>query len=193
MYGTRVVIACKKTTTIKQIKSMMNKAGYLVIGEATDGQRALQLIRTTQPDLVLVDLTLPSLSGGELAQNIEDAGLAPVLVLVSPTERSIAREAIHSKIYSYALFPIDEGGLLAAIDSAMANFRRIGQMAQEISKLRDQLESRKVVEKAKGLLMKQFNLKEEEAFRKMQKQSMDKRTSMAAIAKAIILSYELQQ
>lgn len=193
MGETRVVIADGDAQTRKNLKSILAQAGHLVIGEAEDALTALKLVRTRQPDLVILDARMAVMDGVELASIVEEDGLAPV-ILMTPGEQYRTREqAEQNRQFAYITKPVSDRSLLPILDLVMMNYERIRNLEQEVVKLKDVIETRKLVEKAKGILMDAHKLSEAEAFKRIQKQSMNKRVSMKSVAKAIILAYEINQ
>ena len=189
----RVVIADPDSQSRKTLRSILQQAGHLVIGEAEDGLTALKQIRTRQPDLVILDSRMAVMDGAELGYIIEEDGLAPV-ILMTPGDQFTTRNGTEEQQYfAYVIKPVSEQSLLPIIDVVIKNYRRIRNLEQEVSKLKDMMETRKLVEKAKGILMDSYRLSEAEAFKRIQKQSMNKRVSMKSVAKAVILAYELNQ
>jgi len=192
MMAIRVILGIKDRSIRTGVRTMLARAGYLIIGEAEDGQKILQLSQTVYPDVVIVDFDLPLVSGFEAAKILEQNRVAPVVIIGSKKNQELLHKAIKSGIYSYILSPFDESIIFPAIECAMANYQRTAKLEKEIAQLKETLETRKYLERAKGILMETQGISEREAFRRIQKQSMDKRTSMLSIAKAIILSHELQ-
>ncbi|PKM83423.1 MAG: response regulator [Firmicutes bacterium HGW-Firmicutes-14] len=185
----RIVIADPDTQARRNLKAILSKAGHLVVGEAEDGLAALKLIRTRQPDLVILDARIAVMDGAELACIIEEDGLAPV-ILMTPGDRTRAGDLnAEEHDFAYVIKPVTENSIRPILDVVTKNFRRIRSLEQEIAKLKETLETRKLVEKAKGILMDTYKLTEAEAFKRIQKQSMNKRVSMKSVAKAIILAH----
>lgn len=187
------VIVEKDSLFRRQLKEILIKAGHGVVGEADDGTSALRLIQSIEPNLVLTSFNLIGSSGVELAMTIEESRLAAVILMLDYADKD--------KIYrgeSYGTIPIlikpfDEFTLLSVIDFAYSAYNRVNELEREVSRLKNDLEARKTIEKAKGILMKDLGIGEEDAFKRIQQQSMKKRTSMKKIAEAIILSYELSR
>lgn len=193
MGETRVIIADSDAQTRKRLKAILSQAGHLVIGEAEDGTTALKLVRTRQPDMVILDARMAAMDGTELAHIIEEDGLAPVILMTSGDKFRRNEQGGENCNFAYLSKPISEGSLLPIIDVIMNNYKRIRSLEQEVVKLRDTIETRKLVEKAKGILMDSLGISEAEAFKRIQKQSMNKRVSMKSVAKAIILADEINK
>lgn len=192
MYGARIIIADSDSLLQKKLKLMLTKAGYSVIGIAEDSLSALKLIRSRHPDLVILDSNLPGTAGSDLARIIGENKIAPVIMLIPHYQREIIKRAKEYSVFAYLVKPISEDNLLSSIEIALLNYQIVLNLENQVKELKETLDTRKIVEKAKGMLMKSMGLSEAEAFKKIQKQSMNKRTSMKAIAEAIILAYEMK-
>lgn len=191
MGETRIVLADSDPQARRNVRSILAQAGHLVIGEAEDGLTALKLVRTRQPDLVILDAKMAVMEGAELADIIEEDVLAPVILMTPGDQFRTNDQDTENRNFAYLTKPISERSLLPMIDVVINNYRRIRSLEQEVSKLKDVIETRKLVEKAKGILMDAQGLSEAEAFKRIQKQSMNKRISMKSVAKAIILAYDI--
>ena len=187
----RIVIADSDLQTRKTLKSVLGQAGHLVVGEAEDGLTALKLIRTRQPELVILDARMAVMDGAELAYIIEEDRLAPVILMTPGDQFGIGTQNGTNNSFAYVLKPVAERSLLPMIDVVIKDYKRIRNLEQEVVKLKDVIETRKLVEKAKGILMDSYKLSEAEAFKRIQKQSMNKRVTMKSVAKAIILAHEI--
>lgn len=186
MYGLRTVLAGNDISFRKRVREKLSTEGFLVVGEAADGWNALQMVLNIQPDLVILHHRLSGRDGLEVAEFIDEHRLAPV-VLVGEVDSQLAiREALDHWLFSYILEPVDEFNLFPAIDSSRAAFRKISSMQEEYGKLKQAIEIRKVVDRAKGLLMSQKGLTEQQAFRYLQKLSMDKCVPVEKIASKVI-------
>ncbi|MBO8128803.1 MAG: ANTAR domain-containing protein [Peptococcaceae bacterium] len=170
---------------------MLQAAEFLIIGEATDGITALKLIRVRQPDLVIAEVFLPAMSGLELARIVSDDKLAPVVLISSNYDHATLEEAKLAGAFGYLVKPVGEASLIPTVEIALSNYSEVVRLEEQVKELQEKLETRKIVEKAKGILMHTLGLTEAEAFRKIQKQSMNKRISMRAVAEAIILAHSL--
>lgn len=185
----RVVLADEDDVWRKNIGAILTKAGFLVIGEASDGITALKIIRARQPELVVADVALPGISGLELARIVYEDRIAPVLLTSSTWQQDLLEKAKEVHAFGFLVKPVDEATLLPAADVALALYQELQRLTKEVRKLREALETRKVVERAKGILMETLGLTEAEAYRRIQKQSMNRRLSMRAVAEAIILAH----
>lgn len=191
MGETRVVIADSNAQNRKSLKAILSQAGHMVVGEADEGLAALKLVRTRHPDLVILDAKMAVMDGAEFAYIIEEDGLAPVILMTPSDQFMVNDQNGDRQPFAYVLKPVTEQSLLPMIDLVIKNFKRIRNLEQEVAKLKDTIETRKLVEKAKGILMDTHKLTEAEAFKRIQKQSMNKRVSMKSVAKAIILAHEV--
>jgi response regulator NasT len=168
------------------LKEILSHAGYLVVGEVGDGRSALKVVFQNEPDLVIMDSQLPGLRCLEVAGIIEEHRAAPVILLASAHELDILDGDGASRILGYLVKPVCEASLIPALEVAVANFKKLLKLEQENKKLKETLEARRVVEKAKGILMRGKKLSEDEAYRYLQKQSMDRCIPMARVAKELI-------
>lgn len=191
MNGTRIVIADDDSTFRKNLKLMLTKAGYVVTGEAEDGLSALKIIRSREPELVILNSKLGVVDGFEVAKIVEEDRLAPVLLLANYNQQELLSKAKDCMISAILVKPIDEANLFSTIEITLFNNIRVVKLQKQVQELTETLESRKVIERAKGILMENLGISETEAFKRIQKQSMNKRASMKAIADAIIMANDL--
>lgn len=181
-----VMLICNNKALRHRLQDLFRAWGWVVVSEAKTGPEALRLVRARQPDLIVVDDELSEMNLSQLMDVISQGRLAPVLLLLSPANRW-GEELLKSQAVLAAVSkPPNETDLYLAALLAEANFAKFAALEQEITRLQDQLQSRKLVERAKGILMETLGLSEQEAYRKMQRESMERRTSMKAIAEAII-------
>lgn len=185
----RVVLADEDDVWRKHIAAVLTKAGFLVIGEASDGITALKIVRARQPELVVADVALPGMSGLELARIIYEDRIAPVVLTANTWQQDVLEKAKEVRAFGFLVKPVDEAILLPAVDIALAQYHEVQRLQNEVRRLKEALETRKVVERAKGILMETLGLTETEAYRRIQKQSMNRRLSMRAVAEAIILAH----
>ncbi|MDN5325948.1 MAG: two-component system, response regulator PdtaR [Moorella sp. (in: firmicutes)] len=193
MQQAKIFIACADPSARQNLKYMLVREGYLVAGEAPDGSQALRMIRTLQPNLVILDSDLQGTNALEVARVIDEDRVAPIILLASSWHRNLIIRTRDFPVFAYLIKPVQENTLIPAVEAALANYRRVTRLEQEISKLKETLASRKVVERAKGILMDTMGLTEAEAYRRLQRQSMDRCVPMKTIAEAIIVAHELQQ
>ena len=187
----RVVLADKDAVMRKNLKESLNRYGYLVVADAEDGITALKLIRSLEPDLIIIDVTLPVMDGIAVARIVEESRLAPVILLADYISLDYVNREKGEMAVPVLRKPVDDAALQTTIDFAVSSFNRLVKLEKEVEKLKNDLETRKAVEKAKGILMRSQGIGEQEAFKRIQQQSMKKRTSMKTIAEAIILAHEL--
>jgi response regulator NasT len=193
MGQTRVIIADDESIIRMDLKEMLGGLGYLVIGEAGDGLSAVNLARELKPDLVIMDIKMPDLDGIAAAKILTEERLAPVLLLTAFSQTDLILGAKEAGVVGYIVKPFRESELVPAIEIALSRFKEYRAIEKEAQNLRETLETRKLVERAKGLLMETQSLREAEAFRKIQKLSMNTRKSMREIAEAILLAHQVEK
>ncbi|PDW04287.1 ANTAR domain-containing response regulator [Candidatus Viridilinea mediisalina] len=191
MAQTRLVIADDESIIRMNLKETLVGLNYLVVGEAGDGVSVINLARELRPDLVLMDIKMPKLDGIQAAKILTEEKIAPVLLLTAYSDRELVERAKEAGVVNYVVKPFREAELLPAIEIAMARYQEFLEMDKQISDLKETLDTRKLVERAKGILMDTQGLKEAEAFRKIQQLSMNTRKSMKEIAQAILLANEI--
>jgi len=187
---TRLIIADDESLIRADLREMLTTLGYLVVGEVGDGQSAVNLARELKPDVVIMDIKMPNMDGIEAAKVLTEEKIAPVLLLTAYSQRDLVDRAKEAGIVGYLVKPFREQEIIPAIDIALARFQEFRELEKEVGDLKETLETRKIVDRAKGLLMDQQHLTEAEAFRKIQKMSMNTRKPMKEIAEAIILAQE---
>lgn len=184
--ATRVVVAEDEVLIRLDLVEMLTEEGYEVVGEAGDGQTAVELATELKPDLVVMDVKMPKLDGITAAEQISDARLAPVVMLTAFSQRDLVERASQAGAMAYVVKPFSKGDLVPAIEIARARYAEIQAVEAEVSDLSERLESRKAVERAKGMLQAGLGLSEPEAFRWIQKTAMDLRKSMREVAEGVI-------
>jgi AmiR/NasT family two-component response regulator len=187
----RIVIADDEPIILLDLKNMLETAGYSVVGEAGDGAKAVEAARNLSPDLVILDIKMPNMDGIEAAKIIDDEKIAPVLLLTAYSQLDLVNRAKEAGVYSYLVKPFKEADLVPAIEIAMSKWEMFQELEKQARDFEDKLETRKSVDRAKGILMDQYGLKEQEAFRRIQVQSMNTRKSMREIAEAIIIAHNV--
>uniref|UniRef100_A0A7V3ZH89 Transcriptional regulatory protein PdtaR n=1 Tax=Dictyoglomus thermophilum TaxID=14 RepID=A0A7V3ZH89_DICTH len=193
MKAVRVLIAEDEPIVRMDLKEILESQGYEVVGEASDGQVAIELARKLKPDVIIMDIRMPNLDGIEAAKILTQENIAPIIFLTAYSDRELVEKAKEVGVVAYIVKPFKESDLFPAIEIAIARFKEFQLLRKEVEDLKDALETRKLVDRAKGILMDREGLKEHEAFRLIQKASMDKRKPMKEIAQAIILAYELKE
>jgi len=189
---TRVIIAEDESIVRMDLREMLTNLGYLVIGEVGDGRSAVNLARELRPDIVIMDIKMPDLDGIEAAKILTEERIAPVLLLTAYSQHDLVERAKEAGVVGYIVKPFRESDLAPAIEVALARFKEFQALEQEVEDLKEALETRKLVDRAKGLLMDTQGLTEAEAFRRIQKMSMDTRRPMKEIAEAIILAHRVK-
>jgi response regulator NasT len=188
----RVVVAEDEGLIRLDLVEMLREEGYDVVGEASDGQQAVDLAEKHRPDLVILDVKMPVLDGISAAEQIADARIAPVVILTAFSQRDLVERARDAGAMAYLVKPFTKADLLPAIEIAVSRYAEIHALESEVDDLTDRLETRKIVERAKGILQSERGLSEPEAFRWIQKTSMDKRLSMRAVAEAVLAGDDLE-
>ena len=182
----RVVVAEDDSMIRMDVVEMLSAEGYEVVGEAADGRRAVELTREHEPDLVLMDVKMPVLDGISAAEEIAAERIAPVVLLTAFSQKELVERAREAGAMAYVVKPYTAAELIPAIEIAVSRFDEIVALEDEVTEMKDQFETRKLVERAKSLLISRMGLTEPEAFRWIQKTSMDRRLSMREVADAIL-------
>ncbi|MCX6014417.1 MAG: response regulator [Chloroflexales bacterium] len=189
----RLVIADDESIIRMNLRETLVGLGYLVVGDAGDGLSAINLARELRPDLVIMDIKMPKLDGIQAAKVLTEEKIAPVLLLTAYSDRELVDRARDAGVVNYIVKPFREAELLPAIEIALARFAEFNTINKELGDLKDTMETRKLVERAKGVLMDTQGLKEQDAFRKIQQLSMNTRKSMREIAQAILLTAQIEK
>ncbi|WP_281195629.1 ANTAR domain-containing response regulator [Microtetraspora malaysiensis] len=182
----RVVIAEDEALIRLDLKEMLEEDGYAVVGEAGDGETAVKKAIELRPDLVILDVKMPVLDGISAAERIVSERIAPCLILTAFSQRDLVERARDAGAMAYLVKPFTKGDLIPAIEMAVSRHEEIAALEKEVSGLSERLETRKLVERAKGLLMAQHGWTEPQAFRWIQKASMDRRMSMRQVAQVVV-------
>ena len=188
--ATRIVIADDEPLIRIDLRENLEGLGYDVVGEAADGKHAVELARKLRPDIMIMDIKMPEMDGIAALRILTEENIAPVLLLTAYGEGDLVQQASDAGAVAYLVKPYRQSDLQPAVEVALARFSELRTLRAELSDVREALAVRKLVERAKGLLMETQGLKEAEAFRKIQKLSMDTRKSMKDIAEAILLAHQ---
>lgn len=185
----RTVVVAEDEALIRlDIVEMLRDAGYDVVGEAGDGEEAIRLASEHRPDVVVLDVKMPVLDGISAAERIVAERIAPVVLLTAFSQSELVERARDAGAMAYVVKPFTSADLLPALEIALSRHAQIMMLEKEVGDLAERLETRKLVDRAKGLLQTRFGMNEPEAFRWIQKTSMDKRLTMREVASAIINS-----
>jgi len=189
----RVIIADDESLIRMDLREMLTNLGYLVVGEVADGRSAVNQARELRPDVVIMDIKMPDMDGIEATQVLTEEHIAPVVLLSAYSQRELVERAREAGVVAYLVKPYREEELAPAIEVALARFAEFSDLQRQVSDLQLALETRKLVDRAKGILMDKQGLTEAESFRKIQKMSMDNRKAMKDVAEAIILAHQVGQ
>ena len=189
----KVLVCCSDTRRRNKITSLLQSMGITVVAKAADAPQALRLARSSKPSLVVIDIEQYSYNEVETSTIIAKERLAPVILLTLPQQQNIIDIINENPTMSYVIKPVNQWALESVVYTSLANFRKMMQMESEINQLKNTLETRKLVERAKHILMRDLKLSEPEAFRRLQKQSMDKGIAMKELAEAILLNDDLKK
>lgn len=182
----RVVVAEDESLIRMDVVETLRENGYDVVGEASDGETAVALARELRPDLVVMDIKMPNLDGISAAEMLNRENIAPVVLLTAFSQKELVERATEAGAMAYVVKPFTPNDLLPAIEIALSRYQQIMALESEIGDLQERFETRKLVDRAKGLLTAKMGLSEPEAFRWIQKASMDRRLSMHEVAVAVI-------
>lgn len=182
----RVVVAEDEAVIRLDIVEMLREVGYDVVGEAADGESAIRLAEELRPDLVVMDIKMPVLDGISAAERITKAGIAPVVLLTAFSQKELVERARDAGAMAYVVKPFTAGDLVPALEIALSRHAEITALESEIADMTDRFETRKLVERAKSLLISSMGLSEPEAFRWIQKTSMDRRLTMREVAETVL-------
>lgn len=182
----RLVIADNESIIRLDVREMLEDAGHEVVGEAINGRKAIELTRMHRPDLVIMDIKMPEMDGITAARKIADEKLAPVLLLTAFSQPEIVEQAKNSGVLGYLVKPIRESNLFPAIEIALSRWEEMQGLEHELDKLKDSLEMRKTMDRAKGIIMAAHKLSEQEAYRRIQQYAMTKRITIKEVAEAIV-------
>jgi response regulator NasT len=182
----RVLIAEDEALIRMDLAEMLTEEGYDVVGQAGDGAKAIELAEELRPDLVILDVKMPVLDGIAAAEAIAGKRIAPVVILTAFSQRELVERARDAGAMAYLVKPFTQSDLVPAIEMAVSRFAELSMLESEIADLTERLETRKAVDRAKGILQEQLRLSEPEAFRWIQKTAMDLRLSMRQVADGVV-------
>jgi response regulator NasT len=191
MESLRVLIADDESIRLMSLNTQLTALGHRVVAEAPNGEEAVSLAEIARPDLAILDIRMPGMDGIEAAELITQSRPIPIILLTAYSDEQLVTRATHTSISAYLMKPVAEDDLLPAISLALTRFRQFQALQQEVTDLKEALESRKIVERAKGILMRRLGLSEEEAFRRLQRQSQDTNRRLAEVAQALITADQL--
>lgn len=187
----RVVIADDDGLTLMVLRKILTSMGHEVVGESADGREAVAMTQSANPDLVILDIRMPQMDGLEAARLIQERRPTPVMILSAYSESGLGSKASDVGAHAYLVKPFTEAQIKPAIELALANFEKSMEMEQRLQKMNNALEARKLVERAKGILMRQTGIDEEDAYLKLQRTARNGNKKMADVAQAIIMAEEL--
>ena len=189
----RVLIAEDEALIRLDLKEMLEEEGYDVCGEAGDGATAVKMAEELRPELVILDVKMPVLDGIAAAEEIARQRIAPVIILTAFSQRELVEKAREAGAMAYLVKPFQKKDLLPTIEMALSRYSELVQLETEVDDLHGRLEARKAVDRAKGVLMTEHGMTEPEAFRWIQRTSMDRRLTMRAVADLVVAGTELPQ
>ncbi len=181
-----VLVAEDEALIRHDLVELLTEEGYHVVGEAGDGEEAVKLARELEPDLVIMDVKMPKMDGISAAEIIAEERIAPIVMLTAFSQRDLVERARDAGAMAYVVKPFGASDVVPAIEIAMGRFQEITAIEEELANLEDRLESRKIIDQAKGILQQDLGLTEPEAFRWIQKTAMDMRKSMRDVAEGVI-------
>ena len=182
----KIVIADDESVIRMDLKEILRAACHEVVGETANGRRAVAIVRETSPDLVIMDIKMPDMDGVEAARLIAADHLAPVLLLTAFDDAELIERAKDAGVLAYLVKPVEEKNLFPAMEIALSRWQEMQSLEEELFAMRDSLETRKLLDRAKGILMQAHNISEAEAYRRMQRYSMEKRLSLKEVASAVV-------
>lgn len=187
----RILLVDDESIIRLDLREMLREQGHEIVGEASDGQMAVELAPKLDPDLIIMDIKMPTMDGLEAVRHINQHRRIPTIMLTAYSQPELVEQAVELGVFAFLVKPIKEHDLLPTIEVALARSEELKSLEKEVGTLKDTIETRKLVEKAKGILMESYGLSEAAAFRKIQKLSMDKRKPLKDVADAIILAREV--
>jgi AmiR/NasT family two-component response regulator len=186
MISLRILIAEDEAIIRLDLKEMLTELGHNVVAEAWTGDMALDMARDCRPELAILDIKMPGKNGIEVAGEISSSGICPVIMLTAYSQKTLVEEAVKAGAMAYLVKPFDKADLLPAIEIARTRFSEAKGLETQVKDLEERLETRKIVERAKGVLMREHGYDETAAFKQLQKWSMDRRMSLKEVAEAVV-------
>jgi len=190
MTGKRILVAEDEAIIRLDLAEMLTEAGYEVVGQASNGEQAVALAEELRPDLVIMDVKMPVLDGISAAEQIGAARICPVVMLTAFSQTELVERARDAGVMAYVVKPFTAADVTPAIDIALSRWAELKELEDEVADLGDRLETRKAVDRAKGVLMTKLKISEADAFRWIQKTAMDRRMSMREVADAVVAGME---
>lgn len=191
MTGKRILIADDEIGVRMDLRRALEHLGYLVVGETGDGLSSIHLIRQLRPDIVLVDVDMPHMNGIEVVQMLHAENIGPAILMANQSNREMVAQARDAGVLGCLIKPVHESTLMPIIEVAYERWAEQHARRKELDVLKDRLETRKVIERAKGYLMDSQGLREADAFRKIQQLAMNSRKSMREVAQAILIAQQI--
>ena len=182
----RIVIADDEALICMDLREMLGEAGHTVVGVGSDGVEALDLVKEKKPDLVILDVKMPRLDGIQTAKMIAHDNAAPVVLLTAFGDEDIIEKAKKSMVFGYVMKPVDERNLFPAIQIAVSQYRQKSEIVDRVKDMEREFAARKIIDRAKGLLMDYYHISEEDAYRRMQQTSMKRGIALADVAQKIV-------
>jgi response regulator NasT len=182
----RVVIAEDEAIIRLDLKETLEEEGYEVVGETGRGDDAVELVRSLRPDLAILDIKMPGMDGLEVARIVNDERICGVLILTAFSQREVVEQARDAGALAYLVKPFQKSDLIPAIEVAIGRFRELQTLASEVDSLAEQIEARKIIDRAKGILIDRHGLSEGDAFTFIQRTAMSERTRMRAVAERVL-------
>lgn len=182
----RIVIADDEALICMDLREMLEEAGHEVVGIGSDGVEALNLVKEKKPDLAILDVKMPRLDGIQAARMIAHDNLAPVVLLTAFGDEDMIEKAKKSMVFGYVMKPVEEKTLFPAIQIAVSQYRQKKDMVDRVKSMERELAARKIVDRAKGLLMDYYHITEEDAYRRMQQTSMKRGITIADVAQKVV-------
>ena len=186
----KILIAEDESIIRMDIKLMLQDHGYEIVGEAGDGDRAIELAFLHKPDLILMDIKMPKINGLQASKIIANQLDLPILIITAYSQKEFVEKAQQDNIVGYLVKPVSEANLIPAVEIALHQSDKAKRLKQQVNVAQQEVEKRKIIERAKGLLMQAEKLTEQEAFKRLRESSMSSKMTMESVAKRIILQYK---